>query len=372
MTLPNFFRSTFSVVVTSLFTSLTWGCADETVPQCTPGESEACACADGTRGAQTCADDGTFDACACQSAVDGGLQVDAGEPPNDAGTPDDGGTPPQDAPHDVFAAFSARLAGLWTGPATQTVLGDFPIMIMDFRAVDDAWVFCRVDLDAGNNLRFLFDVEDVGGRPSFVYRNGGNFQNLFRDSRTVLEEARPDAGYFRFCALDGGCDFIDAVFNFTSPTRLEFDATVRGDTHVVWNANRDLENALPAPFPSTRVVEAGADFPLLPRAEVSVTFPAPDASQNLLVALATPSCTLTSIPSCKFSRSYVYAAAAGETTATIPFEQLHPGAYQAVAILDNDGIAGPSSGDAFSLLSPLNVPDDVNATATASVQVFDF
>lgn len=345
------------------------GCDDD-APRCTTGESASCACPNGEDGAQVCADDSTFGACVCEGGADAGPGPNA-EPEPDA----DGGVEPEVSPddaHAVLAAFSQRLGGLWEGPATQTVLGDFPIMIMDFRTVEDSWVFGRVDLDAGNNLRFLFDVEDIGGETKLVYRNGGFFQGLFRDSRTVLVEAQPSAGYFRFCSAPSGCSYIDAAFNFTADDRLEFDATVNEETHVVWNAVRQVDNAVSATFPADDVITEGADFPAMPRAEVTATFPEPAADVNLFVALATEDCTITTIANCEFSRTYVQAIGPGETSATVPFEQLHAGTYEAVAVVDEDGTEGPSPGDSFSLLTTLNVPNDPDATATAQVQVFDF
>ena len=35
------------------------------VPRCVPGQSTACACADGRNGSQTCADDGRYESCVC-------------------------------------------------------------------------------------------------------------------------------------------------------------------------------------------------------------------------------------------------------------------------------------------------------------------
>jgi hypothetical protein len=43
------------------------GCEGHT--SCTPGQSAACACTDGTMGAQTCRSDGSFDPCQCQPTM---------------------------------------------------------------------------------------------------------------------------------------------------------------------------------------------------------------------------------------------------------------------------------------------------------------
>ena len=81
-----------------------------------------------------------------------------------------------------------RLAGLWSGPATMTPLGTFKRMNMDLRAASGQVLFARADLDVFNSLRFAFEVEAPGGAPTLVYRNGGYFLGLLRDSRTALVE----------------------------------------------------------------------------------------------------------------------------------------------------------------------------------------
>ena len=105
-----------------------------------------------------------------------------------------------------------RLAGLWSGPVTMTRLGAFPVVNMDFRPGSDHVLFGRVDLDAQNALRFAFSIETIAGKDTVVFRNGGLFRGVARDSRTVLVSADEQTGSFRFCAVDGGCDYIDAVF----------------------------------------------------------------------------------------------------------------------------------------------------------------
>ena len=45
-----------------------------------------------------------------------------------------------------------RLAGLWSGPATMTPLGTFPLMNMDLRAASGQVLFARADLDALTSL----------------------------------------------------------------------------------------------------------------------------------------------------------------------------------------------------------------------------
>jgi hypothetical protein len=141
-----------------------------------------------------------------------------------------------------------RLAGLWSGPATMTPLGTFQLMNMDLRAASGQVLFARADLDALNSLRFAFEVEAPGGAPTLVYRNGGYFLGLLRDSRTALVEQGADS--WRFCSTGAqGCDYIDARWTFSGADALVFDVKVKGAQHVYWEATRKETRALPEPFP---------------------------------------------------------------------------------------------------------------------------
>lgn len=61
------------------------GCGDAATSTCVPGETRSCPCPGGTMSAQTCQDDGTFEACACDIDAGG---MDAGS--DDAGSSDGG------------------------------------------------------------------------------------------------------------------------------------------------------------------------------------------------------------------------------------------------------------------------------------------
>lgn len=78
------------------------------------------------------------------------LVVLAGCPSSPGGGTGDAGTA-KTAPG---LALLDHLAGLWSGPATQTPLGDFPMMNVDFRAMTPDFFWGRVDLDAQDALRF--------------------------------------------------------------------------------------------------------------------------------------------------------------------------------------------------------------------------
>jgi hypothetical protein len=97
--MPN--RSKLVGVVT--FAMLIGACgAEPTTATCVPGRTEACACVDGTMGAQECTEDGRFGECRCAEPPDSGLPVDAGTT-HDSGGPavdggrDDGGVRDEDA-----------------------------------------------------------------------------------------------------------------------------------------------------------------------------------------------------------------------------------------------------------------------------------
>lgn len=254
--------------------------------------------------------------------------------------------------------------GLWSGPATRTLLGDFPVMNMDLRAAGDRELFSRVDLDAENSLRFGFLVEEHDGRSVVVYRNGGLFQGLTRDTRTTLVSAVD--GAYRFCALDDGCEYVDATFTFAGDDVL-LEALVRGEMHVTWEATREETRALPEGFAPT--ARPAGDFPPLPTLTVDVTFPALAAEADVWVLLSTTACGTTF--SCTTSRSIAARASAGATSATLVLDQLHPGDYFATALLDRDrdlaSTLRPDSGDGVSAIDDEVAVEPSGSTATLPI-----
>jgi len=229
-----------------------------------------------------------------------------------------------------------RLAGLWSGPATMTPLGAFPLMNMDLRAASGQVLFSRADLDALNSLRFAFEVEAPGGTPTLVYRNGGYFLGILRDSRTALVE-QGEASW-RFCSTTAqGCDYIDARWTFSGPDALVFDVKVKGAQHVYWKATRKETRALPEPFPVDLTPLAGdAEFPPMPTLKIDVGW-APALAQDgeVWAIVTTENCDLQL--NCTHSRSLRAQVSAGATAATLTLEQIHPGPYKLNVLLDRNG-----------------------------------
>lgn len=241
-----------------------------------------------------------------------------------------------------------RLAGLWSGPATMTPLGTFKLMNMDMRAASGQVLFSRADLDALNSLRFAFEIEAPGGAPTLVYRNGGYFLGMLRDSRTALVEQGGDS--WRFCSTSAqGCDYIDARWTFSGPDALVFDVKVKGAQHVYWEATRKEARALPEPFPvDSTPLASDAAFPPMPTLKVDVGW-APALAQDgeVWVIVTTENCDLQL--KCTHSRSLLAPASAGASAATLTLEQIHPGPYKLNVILDRNGNLGttlyPDAGD---------------------------
>jgi hypothetical protein len=229
-----------------------------------------------------------------------------------------------------------RLAGLWSGTASMTPLGTFKLMNMDMRAASGQVLFSRADLDALNSLRFAFEVEAPGGVPTLVYRNGGYFLGMLRDSRTALVEQGGDS--WRFCSTGAqGCDYIDARWTFSGPDALVFDVKVKGAQHVYWEATRKEPRTLPEPFPvDLNPLASDAEFPPMPTLKVDVGW-APALAQDgeVWVIVTTEDCDLQL--KCTHSRSLRAAASAGATSATLTLEQIHPGPYKLNVILDRNG-----------------------------------
>jgi hypothetical protein len=276
------------------------------------------------------------------------------------------------------------MAGLWSGQAAQTPLGSFPELAMDFRAADAHWLFGRVDLDAQNSLRYGFAVEDLPDGPTLVYRNGGYFQGVLRDTTTVLMDCDEDAGVYHFCAQsnaclyvdggciqeNGGCPFIDALFTFESPTQLVFNAHVNGQEHLIWTATREETRTLPAPFPQDATpVAASADWPSMPELAATVSWASPLANPtDVWVILSDMPCAT---GSCTPSRTLLTLAPAGSTTATLMFQQIHAGSYDANALVDLAGSFEttllPSAGDLISVPPDQTIAVPSSGEGTASL-----
>lgn len=270
-----------------------------------------------------------------------------------------------------------RLAGLWSGPATMTPLGTFEPMNMDMRAADGHVLFSRADLDAANSLRFAFSIETVAGEDVLIYRNGGYFQGVLRDSRTALVEHVPvDAqgvGSWRFCSITAqGCDYIDARFEFDGPDALVFDVKVEGQQHVYWLADRLETRALPEPFPADQSSQGSGDapFPTLPTLRTTVSWQDPlTEPADVWVFLSVYDCPLMGL--CDFSRSLRGTAEAGATSIELVHDQIHAGAYQGNAVLDRDrnleSTLFPGNGDAVTLP---NQAVEIAAVGESSVELF--
>lgn len=247
-----------------------------------------------------------------------------------------------------------RLVGLWSGPASMTPLGTFPQMNMDVRAASDHVLFARADLDEDNSLRFAFEIEAPDGGPTLVYRNGGYFLGLLRDSRAALVEETEDS--WRFCStLPQGCDYIDATFTFSGETDLVFDAKVKGAQHVYWEAKRKESRELADPFPADLTPQASdAAFPAMPSLKIDVSWAEPlMVDGEVWVILSTTDCDLQL--SCTASRSLRKVVLMDDTSATLTIDQVHAGSYKLNAILDRNGNFAttqfPDTGDGIGQLN---------------------
>jgi len=262
------------------------------------------------------------------------------------------------------AEFFTALAGLWVAPVTSwTSAGSFPTMNMDVRAASEGVLFSRVDLDADNSLRFAFAIEDHGGEPQLTYRNGGYFLGFLRDTRTVLHDR--DGDVWRFCALSGGCDYVDARFDFSGEDAMRLDVDVMGSRHIEWSAVKRETRALGGAFPTPPTLPGDADFPPMPTLEVQATWNEPlTEPADVWVILSTTACGINPVANCVPSRFMKAQAETGATSVVLTIEQIHAGGYSANAVLDRNrniaaGILLPDTGDAISwpLDAGTTVPD---------------
>ena len=260
-------------------------------------------------------------------------------------------TPP---PADAGTEFLRRLPGLWVAPVTSmTSVGNFPIMAMDIRPADDRTLFSRVDLDDDNNLRFAFVIEDVDGVPTLVFRNGGEFLGILRDTRTQLVEHDPDTDTWRFCAIAAGCGYVEATIEVTED-ELILAADVLSRPHMFWEGQLAEERPTDGDFPYDPSPGQSDDpFPPMPtlRATLSWVQPLTEPADTWILLSATD-CGLAP-GSCTPSRFIHAPAPVGSTSVELVLEQIHPGDYSANAVLDRNGNLAasllPDSGDLISL-----------------------
>jgi hypothetical protein len=217
-----------------------------------------------------------------------------------------------------------RLAGLWAGPVdSQTSLGDFVLMSMDHR-VSDGVLFARGDFDADNAIRWWLWLDDTG---RLRFENGGYFAGFFRSDGCVLDSVVDDT--WRFCALDGGCDHIDARFAFSASDRLRLSIVVDGAPHATWDAEQVETRAAAVP------AATDGSAPALPSVVVNATFSEVPEGASLWLILTAGRCGLTF--DCNVSRSFRQTLAAGATSTSFVVNEVHPGAYFGVVVVDTNG-----------------------------------
>lgn len=288
--------------------------------------------------------------------------------PADAGVPD-AGPAIEDAGAAVDAgvdagvagvAFFSKLSGLWSGPATMTPLGDFPVMSVDLRGVGDGFLFGQADVDALNTLRFGFSIETYEGKDVLAYRNGGFFQGVLRDTRTKLIESDDAMGRYRFCSVDRGCAYLDARFTFATADQLTFDVKVRGNQHVWWSATRVEPRALPSPYPATLASQGdgSAPWPTMGALSLTVRWATPLAAEaDVWAVLTTTPCFPTF--QCKASRNLKLRAPAGATSVVVRIPTVHAGAYKVTTVVDRDlnfaTTRAPTTGDSVGVDADLTM-----------------
>ena len=296
---------------------------------------------------------------------DAGLALDGG--PGDGGVSGDGGLVANDDGRSLFG----RLAGLWSGPATQTRLGNFPLMNVDFRPVNGQVLFGRVDLDEANALRFAFSIETHNGQERLIYRNGGYFLGILRDDRTELLEVDQPEERYHFCHLTRGCDYTDVIFDFDGPERLHFRVLVRGQVHVDWQATRLEERPLAPGFVEGLESQGRGEAPIptMPTLEVTTRWAgALVAPAPVWLIVSASGCSLNS---CVQSRQLRAVAPAGATQVNLRLREIHAAGYEVLVVLDRNGdlavTQSPGSGDGLSFPQAITVAATGTTAVTAAI-----
>lgn len=279
-------------------------------------------------------------------ASDAGTQADAGL--SDLGSTDMGSA---DAGTMGVAglALLEQLSGLWSGPVTQTPLGSFAFMNVDFRPASEQVIFGRVEIDQDNALRFAFSIETHDGEDVLTYRNGGFFLGLMRDDRAKLIEIDAAQERYRFCHVERGCDYVEATYDFEGPTSMTFDVLVNGSPHVHWEANLLEPRVLEADYLSTWESQGPgtAPLPTLPSLDVTVAWTGPlMADAPVWLLLSNSGC---GVAGCNTTRTVRAIASAGATSAVVSVQEIHAAQYKGLAVLDRnnnlEAILRPDSGD---------------------------
>jgi hypothetical protein len=109
---------------------------------------------------------------------------------------------------------------------------------------------------------------------------------------------------------------------------------VRGQPHLDWSAHRLETRSVPDAFPSPEGLPGDAPLPVLPEAEITVSWTNPlQEEAHLWVLLATSPCMdLQCVP----SRASLAVVAAGQTQGIVRMPEIHAGEYLATAVLDYD------------------------------------
>lgn len=276
-------------------------------------------------------------------------------------------TPSEESEHTQAADLMSRTAGLWVGDASTSPVGPLPGLTLDFRLADGQVLFGRTDLSADLSLQFALLMETLEGEDKLVYASGADFFGTFRDTRTVLVDhtVTDDLVEFHFCAVEQGCEYVDARWTFADEQQLELRVLVNGEPHLTWAAQRVEAVQLPESLPDTLESQGSSptEYPQLSMVQAMVTWAEPlSEPADVWIALANGPCDPDG--ACPFSRVTSVPAEAGATQAELQLPQIHPGEYFALAILDRNQdvltTGGPGAGDGVSLPNqPLNIaPND--------------
>ncbi len=301
-----------------------------------------------------------------------------------------------------------KIKGIWSGPVSSTtMLGSYPLWIVDFRPVAENQISAKNELDPMNDIHMSFFITKYKGEYRVAFRNGGAFAGMTRVSYFVADSVAEttDYSYYRFAEAVKGISraYTEVLFrndsvllsSYTNKYNTQSGATL----HMRWSAGlldttscqaavahfgfpkktlaKDFSTAFDGREEAIYYSATGggdpypeADQPYLGKANITYTYAGvtPAAGKKTFLIITTqPLINGFSLnyANLRFRSRYVMLDA---TDTDFTFNYMHPGTYYLYALYDTDGNQNFSSGDYVSTTNAtFTLPEKGNVNAATQI-----